>query len=418
MVRRVLEASGIALLLMVLLYGWSNSPYSFSIESKFLRLSSILRSTFGMNGGGETALQTVWLVNAGSSGQLVSTNVDLENTRIADRHLIDSFLVRLNSFPNPKRIVLCDLLFDLPTIYDSSLAASMSSTPNLFVPQFTDATMASFRAIANSVHQGVVDYEITNSWWRLSDKINKFQLIDGQGRKSLPLKMYEFRGHQQANLAGGLVWMSDHALLNRITVDETIRSYNLTGPEGFHEVFPIRAALEDLRDNDEYAADKSGRELVVIGDFYNDTHATSFGNVPGPIINANLYASLMKGENRIRWTWVILVFVGFTFIIQYCLFNQTPRRLQQLERWISSYTGIVIGNILRFIPLTWALALILYFIYQTSIEIIASSVILSFLFWLRCCMINIRLLTTLPANTTLLRKISFVFTNKHHKHEV
>lgn len=408
----VVESMTISLLLMLMLTAWINSPYSLTIEEYFIKYSSLIRSYFYKTST-DQALKEVWLVNAGSSGQLVSANFNMGDERIADRNRLDSFLLLLNRLPNERRIVLCDLSFDKSTAADSSLALHLSQTPRLFMPAFTTQTPAPFAAIGNHVKQGYADYSKSNEWWILSNKLNKFKLMTPNGKKSLPLKMFEEIHGLEAVARGPFMKIGSDYYFSMIALDEMVRSFSVN-KDILSTSMPINVAIQQLKDNDEFTADYVNRPYIIIGNFENDIHQTAFGQVPGALINFNLFKSLENGENRIPWLWVLLVFVSYTGIIQYSLYGKSPKLAIDFRNWVNKYFGVILGSITVHIPLLFALSMISYFIYHISIEVIASATLLGFLFFLRKLLLNIQTARKEKVGTYWVHVIIFILTNKKY----
>jgi hypothetical protein len=55
-------------------------------------------------------------------------------------------------------------------------------------------------------------------------------------------------------------------------------------------------------------------KLIIIGDFNEDVHKTSAGLMPGMLIVYNAYLTLRDGNHIMKFSWILLMIAGFTWI--------------------------------------------------------------------------------------------------------
>ena len=87
--------------------------------------------------------------------------------------------------------------------------------------------------------------------------------------------------------------------------------------------------------------------IVVIGDFDNDVHDTSIGQLAGSLINLNAYISLSQGRHKISWPYVVMLFAIYALIALCLIKRQSPvdmipalrRRKSTALRFLFSLVG-------------------------------------------------------------------------------
>ncbi len=368
---------------------WMNSSYSLSAESVFIRLLSIARVSFFKEAKHENEYlkSKTLFVNAESEGVQVKNL--LGNERIVDRTKIDTLIQLLNLYPSRHRTLLCDLIFDIPQPVDSAFAKTLSKTPNFYWPTPAEGTSELLKKAVPERNSGYASYSSSNEWLMLSDGFNKFPLINGD-KKSLVLRMYEASvGDTSVFKYGGMIALHGKRYSNMVIVDESLRSYDIQNDE-ISMVYPIQQAIDLLKGDDEFSRSLLKKEYVVIGDFENDIHKTSMGDVAGPLINMNLYFSLLKEEGRISLSWIVFVLISLTAIIHYSLYAPTPVWMNKLQTFVANFTGGPIENLIGISILMLSVSIISFLSFSIKFETVPCAMVINLIFTIRRLWANIK----------------------------
>lgn len=389
--RQIFECLFYGLFVVIFLLSWMNSGYSLAAEGNFLKFGSVIKNSFFISGRESfnpfDPNCPFAFINTGSSSMLVDKG--LGNIVLSDRSRIDQLLQKLNAHPKTGRAIIFDLSFDQETRADSALAHTLANTPGVYIPTPGKDCSAVLAAGLKKVRTGYIDIDVSNDWWKFSDKLSKFLLTRPDNSKSLPLIIYEDYLGRQAHRQWGMLHMGDRFFTNGITIDEHVRSYMLSDDStNTTQVYDIEAAILTLSSDDENAANLLNKKFIVIGNFSTDIHQTVHGTAAGPVIIFNIFYSLIKQENRVRLIWLLLLLVCFSGIIHHAIYGNNPAPIRRLEGFINRIFGVVAGNIVLYIPLVMILSLISYFFLNVSIEVIAASCVITILIFLRRCVLN------------------------------
>lgn len=252
-------------------------------------------------------LDSVLLVDTHYAQTLVSEYEDTASfVPVTDRRLLLRLLQHLNKDSTYKYILLdISLSKDVRQEEDTTLYKLIASMPRISI------SMPENEDIADScLHPKTGEVGYLTALWE--NDFVKYPYLQN-GKKSLPLKMYEdLTG--QTNIR--------HDILARSSVFLT---YDYTEISWIHRLEDD--GFIDMIAEDTYAKDK----YVLIGDFEDDIHTTYIGELPGVIINFNAYLALTEGHHRIKG-WMIFMLWGAFFLLVYQTLTQS--RFTWLFMWI------------------------------------------------------------------------------------
>ncbi len=215
---------------------------------------------------------------------------------ITDRQKITRLLSILNAAPQkPKLIVLDLLLQDAPSNYDSTMFKEMGQTRNLIVGW--DETKGDFD-LPPSVRRAEAYY------YSASGSFLKYPVLNKTG-EYLPASIYTSL-HSETNphlTKSGFVRTQDSFWLNSFIVDIELREHALN-------YFNLGEFIDGFTPEEiqKIAYDK----IVIMGEYFlDDQHDTVLGRQPAPLLVANTYLSLKKGQASITWTASIVLLIFY-----------------------------------------------------------------------------------------------------------
>ena len=136
----------------------------------------------------------------------------------------------------------------------------------------------------------------------------------------MPLKAYtEVTGRDVKRV---LLWYADKGKLARRVMFPKmyVRMDSPYRPDGQKAYLNLGTDILDTEEEVDWSDYFKGK-YIVIGSFAgDDIHTTYAGDLPGSLINYNVYLSLMKGQHRIPFVLVIVYFLIF-FAMAYLLLN-------------------------------------------------------------------------------------------------
>lgn len=350
------SAAAVAVVLLCLSYLFNSMPYSFGGDVSAQVWTE--RIGFIFNGRRNHLPDSIALVNVAYDKTLVDYDGRLYNTipgdnrrapsgRIAltDRRKLLDFLKAAKN--GGYKYIMLDVRFDDDIESDSVSLALFD-------------LIGSMDRIAFAVHEGsdpvadapldkaaFGDYNIT----AFESNAVKYPIIHGD-RPSMAAAMYSALNGGRISTFGPLTFDGSALCMRSLFLDYPVRVFDRAlETDGLMpaDYYYLNLGVDLLADPDsvarirEYVADR----IVVIGDFDNDVHDTSIGQLAGSLINLNAYISLSQGRHKISWLYTALLFVIYFVIALSLIKHQSPidmipalrRRKSTALRFLFSLVG-------------------------------------------------------------------------------
>ncbi len=229
------------------------------------------------------------------------------NVPITDRNKLKTLFERIEDSIGYKYI-LCDIFFDHASPDDAELKEILIEKPRYILPQRDSFDL--IPKIFKDLNFGLGSID------KAGGIFYKYRLFNTEtDTKSLPLKMYG-EIHSGKSKSFWLWNILDNKIMpNDFIPYLGIRNYHLFETKEY-PVMDIGELLSVSKENlPGYYKDR----LIVIGDFYSDTHQGIYGDVQGPLILLNTYLSLKQGYNQISFLLILFLWVTFlavSFVIK------------------------------------------------------------------------------------------------------
>lgn len=353
--RLTAASAAIAAVLLCLSYLFNSLPYSFGGDVSAQVWTE--RIGFIFNGRSNHLPDSIALINVAYDKTLVDYDGRLYSTpgdnrrapsgRIAltDRRKLLDFL-KAAKVADYKYIML-DVRFDDDIESDSVSLALFD-------------LIGSMERIAFAVHEGsdpvadapldkaaYGDYNIT----AFESNAVKYPIVHGE-RPSMAAAMYSALDGGRISTFGPLTFDRGALCLRSLFLDYPVRVFDrAVESDGLMpaDYYYMNLGVDLLADPDSVARirDYVDGRIVVIGDFDNDVHDTSIGQLAGSLINLNAYISLSQGRHKISWPYVVMLFAIYSLIALCLIKRQSPvdmipalrRRKSTALRFLFSLVG-------------------------------------------------------------------------------
>lgn len=353
--RLTAASAAIAAVLLCLSYLFNSLPYSFGGDVSAQVWTE--RIGFIFNGRSNHLPDSIALINVAYDKTLVDYDGRLYSTpgdnrrapsgRIAltDRRKLLDFLKAAKGADY--KYIMLDVRFDDDIESDSVSLA-------LF------GLIGSMERIAFAVHEGsdpvadapldkaaFGDYNIT----AFESNAVKYPIVHG-GRPSMAAAMYSDLNGGRITTFGPLTFDRDALCLRSLFLDYPVRVFDrAVESDGLMpaDYYYMNLGVDLLAGPDSVARirDYVDGRIVVIGDFDNDVHDTSIGQLAGSLINLNAYISLSQGRHKISWLYVVMLFAIYSLIALCLIKRQSPvdmipalrRRKSTALRFLFSLVG-------------------------------------------------------------------------------
>ena len=266
-------------------------------------------------GKDEAASDDVFFINVAHDKQLVDISdefgIPIGNAAITDRQKLIRLLDLINESGDYEYVML-DVFFEAgyETEVDSVLFNRIASMDRLVIPKHIDGALES-ECLEQKA--GYADYATSIN----ENDFTKY-LLFRKGGASMPLKAYkEVTGHEVKRV---LLWYADNGKLARRVIFPKmyVRMDSPYRPDGQKAYLNLGSDILDTEEEVDWSVFFKGK-YIVIGSFAgDDIHTTYAGDLPGSLINYNVYLSLKKGQHKIPFILILVYFLIF-FAMAYLL---------------------------------------------------------------------------------------------------
>jgi hypothetical protein len=344
------------LLITILTWLYINSWFVFEIDEGLITKLLVLKD-FLIESDRIPSSQ-VLLINTSKDIALARDPADYGNVTMTDRVKLMQFLERIDTLHLKPKFVLCDLLFDIRTPYDSCIQAVLDRMNNVVIPFLSaDGRLAPpvFKAPT-----GIAQYQ-TNT-----GSFIKMRLITEDSLKSLSVLMDEMVNKKRYTRDGFFTYCNRRLSLNYITTNYYIRPFAYLKQNEYPLV--NLGELTGPGIDDQTFRDFVANRYVIIGDFYGDVHETPIGKVPGPLILFNSFLSLQYEQHTISFGWTILLLVFFTLASYIAFYSRLPDWRIQKMGIFSMALNSLLSKYVSFLGLLLLLSLISLFVFGIHVH--------------------------------------------------
>jgi hypothetical protein len=380
-------SSGLNAILMLIASFWLlTQPYVHGDEEVLVEYGGKIKNIF-LNFEKKPSQKDFIFINIAYDKQLVdkldTNGFVMGKQAITDRTKLAKFLAILGQKPKNHRFIIMDIFLADSVATDSIhpispdvlLQESIPKNPNLLISTHLQENGKPEKQIFNA-NYGIADYITAN------DKFFKYQLIFNDTLKSVPLKMYEYL-HQTKVKKGWLFnELNGQWILSIFILDFKIRNYDLFQAKERYKMDNLENILSGAMTEEDilnYVKDR----IIVIGDFETkeDTHQTIYGETAGPLILLNAYLALKNGDNIVKVSFLIFLFVAY-FLVSFLVFYPQNRLKSWLEKQFPRSTQQILIEVLSFVFLLILISLASFIFFNIHLSILYLAVYLYALSWM------------------------------------
>lgn len=330
---------------------WLHTPFTYGDEKFLIKWTSVVKRLV-LQLDDDLPKDHFIFINLAYEKALIPLEDNLGNEVITDRAALANFFKILQRHPDAAKFTICDVFLQGKSPNDSLLSSSIRGIPNIVFSTHPDDH--------NKPEKLEIKAPYAMSNYKSDDEtFVKFTLLLEEDYKTLPLYMYEKLQKRNFHHNWGLYWDNGHPSLNSIIIDYKIRNDEVF-EKGKYPVVNLSELMllpEELIVK-EFLQDR----IIVMGDFVNDKHETSFGVMPGSLILLNVYLSLMDGAHLISLGWLLFMIVAFTLYSRIIIFNWQMPGSRKSTSWFL--------NLLKNATLLTIISVCSYFLFNVGIQIL------------------------------------------------
>ena len=327
-VRRIYTSLLLALTALVISYFSTNLSFPLSGEKLTLKYWSAFTDWLSY-GKERLPSDDVIFINVANDKQLVNVSdefgIPVGNAAITDRDRLKTLLELIHSSSTYKYVLL-DVFFEdgYKTDIDSALFATIDKMERIVIARHIDRQL---NPEAPGSKAAYADYYTSIS----ETDFSKYRLFYKDG-PSIPLRMYTDITGRTVRRRG--LWYADGGALSRKVVFPKMfvridSPYRTDGQKAY-----LNLGTDILEYTEENWPVFFSNKFIVVGSFSgDDVHTTYAGDLPGSLVNYNVFLSLLKGKHRIPVSLIIVYLLIFT-VMSYLLLKGGTGTTQPPWAWV------------------------------------------------------------------------------------
>ena len=344
-------------LLVVLTYWWMNQPIELPDENLIALINQRIKVWKQDSQKTEDLHKRFLFINCSYDKALVPYADEYGEGQIAitDRKKIADFLHEINNVSQQPKAIAIDLQLENPSENDSLLYQEMNQAKNLLL---------SWNRKTNNIEVPSNVKKAEASYVTRSGSFLKYSLLNDAG-EYLPTAIYTTLTGDTPKLNSlGAVTLNQKLSLNTFIVDILIRvsDLNYFNLNEFISLPPTE--IEERVKN----------KVIIIGEYFqDDIHDTVLGKQPGPLLVANTFLAIEKGQSVIKWSTSLLLFI-FYFLLTWRLLLLAKDKGLKLNKLIHSRILRVSFRFLTYIFVFAMLSICFYQIFDQHFQLILFAV--------------------------------------------
>jgi hypothetical protein len=340
-----------AFVLLILSLIWLHTPFTYGDEKFLIKWTSVVKRMV-LQLDDTLPKDNFIFINLAYEKALIPLEDNLGNEVITDRAALAKFFKILQQHPGEAKFTICDVFLKGRSPSDRLLSKNITGVPNIVFPTHPDNNNKPEK-LEFKVPSAMANYESAD------EEFVKFTLLMENQYKTIPVYMYEKLQRRKFSNDWGLYWDNGNPCLNSVIIDYKIRT-NEVFKNGKYPVVNLSELMlmpEDLIVQ-EFLKDR----IIIMGDFVQDSHKTSFGIMPGSLILLNVYLSLLEGSHLISVGWFIFMIAAFSIYSRIIIFNWQQPYEKSSSKWFV--------NLLKSATLLGVISVCSYFLFNIGIQML------------------------------------------------
>jgi hypothetical protein len=385
--KELLVSAGAGLIIFIITWCYINSYYTLSIEDSLLSREIVF--IHNLTSHKPKINRQFVFINTGKDLNLIDDTAQYGNISVTDRYKLFRLLNAINKARANPKFLLLDLQFYYPYKYsvdDSIQQIIKKSNLQYFFPDKSvdDSLANEIRQIDNSAisillvnnkiqmpiykgNYGVADYKTYGSF------LNKFKLYYNDLKTlSIPALMHSRIDGADYTGSSYATFCNNRLCFNYIWPDYYYNEKDVKADTNYHlgSLLPI---LNDLKAVKTIFKNK----IVFIGNFEGDVLDTPNGKIPGTIILADIYLSLLNGKHYLPYLWVVFMFIAFTALSYVAIYNQFPEVKFKIGFVFAPQISGYLQEYVSYLGILLLLSLLSIFLFDITISLFLPALIFS-----------------------------------------
>jgi len=366
--------SGFVVLIITWVY--QNHDFTFSAEDGFISKLSLWKYKFFSAKPQHNA--GFVFVNTGKDLALVDDTAGSGNIAVSDREKLYQLLHFVDSINKKPAFTLIDLQFyyrySINPRFDTLMQNEMDKSSNLLIAILPDEKKEGvYKTPLYKAKYGYSEYGSYGSG------INKFRMFNQSSIHSIPVIMDETLNGTVYKDYGLFATSGGHLCMSAIWPSYYLNDQDLK--DNKYLPYAQYYTLGDLLTGIGASPDEYGKmfdnKILIIGNFELDTHSTPIGTLPGSVVVADIYLSLLNHHHIVSYWFLILSWLVFSGLSYMAWFSKVPELNLRFNFIFSPHLVNFIKSYISYFGCMFFLSIIALFIFNIQIALFLPSFIFS-----------------------------------------
>ncbi|HVM90052.1 MAG TPA: hypothetical protein VMT76_17830 [Puia sp.] len=370
--------------LLILIITWIYQNYNFTLSAEDNFIGKLSYWKFKVFSSKPKQNADFIFVNTGKDLALVDDSAESGNIAVSDREKLYALLHFVDSIAEKPAFTVVDLQFyykySIKPIVDSLMQAELNRSKNLIIAILPgNADQSAYLSPLYKAKYGYSEYETYGSG------INKFSIMGAKDIQSLPVIIHEsvngaiYKHHVLYSTCNGQLCMS--AIWPSYYLNDGDLKNGKYAPGS--QYYTLGDILLGMHTSPNEFSKIFNKKILVIGNFELDTHSTPVGKLPGSIIVADIYLSLLNNHHLVSIWFLILSFLVFSALSYLAWFSKVPEVKLRLNFIFSPHVIHFIKSYISYFGSMFFLSLIALLIFNIQVALFLPSLIFSIIEYFR-----------------------------------
>ena len=382
MIRKSLLSFLSGLIVLIVTWIYQNYSFSFSAEDGFISKLSYWKYKIFSSKPAQNA--DFIFINTGKDLALVDDTAASGNIAVTDREKLYHFLRFIDSIPGKPVFTLVDIQFyyrySINPHIDTLLQDELNENDQLMIAILPDDTTKSgYKTPLYHAKYGYSEYGTFGSGF------NKFRIMNQKDIHSIPVSMHE--------AVNGAIY-KDHGLFascnGKLCMSAIWPSYYMndkdlvSGKYAPHsQYYTLGEILFGMHTTPAAYAKIFMNKILVIGNFELDAHSTPIGSLPGSVIVADIYLSLLNNHHIVSIWFLFIELIAFSGLSYLAWFSKVPEVKLRLNFIFSPHLVHFVKSYISYFGSMFFLSIIALLFFNIQIALFLPSFIFSIIEYFR-----------------------------------
>ncbi len=382
MLRKTLLSCLSGFLILIATWIYQNYNFTFAAEDTFISKLSLWKYKVFSSKPHHNA--DFVFINTGKDLALVEDSAESGNIAVSDREKLYRFLHFVDSIPKKPSFTVIDLQFyyryTINPVIDTLMQKELDKNDKLVIAILPDdSTGDNYKFPLYRAKYGYSEYGSYGSG------INKFRIVNQRSIHSIPVIMNETIDSAIYRDQGLYATCNGKLCMSAIWPSYYLNDKDLKGNKYLpnSQYYTLGDMLTGLQTTPAEYAKIFENKIIIIGNFELDTHSTPLGTMPGSVIVADIYLSLLNNHHVVSYWFLFISWIIFSHLSYLAWFSKVPDVKLQFNFIFSPHVVNFIKSYISYFGSMFFLSVFALFFFNIQIALFMPSFVFSVIEYFR-----------------------------------